>query len=164
MKYYFVITSLVLLLALAACGGQSAESEPVEEPAQDVAATTSLESEAEAQTADQPPAEVTSVPPEVVDSEQLQGVDPAPSEPAQQVETDAEPQVETASSESAQPPETEQSEPEVVAETIQPEEQVPVTEPTVENWLTVEGKTDDNLAYLGNPAAPITIIDYSDFL
>ena len=159
MKYYFVITSLLFLLALAACGGQSAESEPVEEPAQDVAATTSLESEAEAQTADQPPAEVTSARPEVADAEQLQGVDPAPSEPAQQVETDAEPQVETASSESVQLPETEQSEPEVVAETIQPEEEV-----TVENWLTVEGRTDDNLAYLGNPAAPITIIDYSDFL
>ena len=32
------------------------------------------------------------------------------------------------------------------------------------DWLTVEGKTTDNLAYLGNPDAPVTIIDYSDFL
>ncbi|HXV43368.1 MAG TPA: hypothetical protein VEC96_09910 [Anaerolineae bacterium] len=32
------------------------------------------------------------------------------------------------------------------------------------DWLTVEGKTADNLAYLGNPDAPVTIIDYSDFL
>ena len=32
------------------------------------------------------------------------------------------------------------------------------------DWLTIEGKTADNLAYLGNPDAPVTIIDYSDFL
>ncbi|HEX9921217.1 MAG TPA: hypothetical protein VGD99_01015 [Anaerolineae bacterium] len=32
------------------------------------------------------------------------------------------------------------------------------------NWLTVEGKTGDNLAFLGNPDAPVTMIDYSDFL
>lgn len=34
----------------------------------------------------------------------------------------------------------------------------------VVDWLTVEGKTADNLAYLGNPDAPVTLIDYSDFL
>ena len=34
----------------------------------------------------------------------------------------------------------------------------------VNDWLTVEGKTADNLFYLGNPNAPVTIIDYSDFL
>ena len=32
------------------------------------------------------------------------------------------------------------------------------------DWLTVEGTTTDNLTYLGNPDAPVTIIDYSDFL
>jgi protein-disulfide isomerase len=32
------------------------------------------------------------------------------------------------------------------------------------NWLAVEGKTEANLTYLGNPDAPVTIIDYSDFL
>lgn len=32
------------------------------------------------------------------------------------------------------------------------------------DWLTVEGKTDENLAFLGNPDAPVTMIDYSDFL
>ncbi len=32
------------------------------------------------------------------------------------------------------------------------------------DWLTAEGKTTDGLAYLGNPDAPITIKDYSDFL
>lgn len=36
--------------------------------------------------------------------------------------------------------------------------------PTGTNWLAVEGKTDDNLTFLGNPDAPVTIIDYSDFL
>ena len=163
MKHYYVIASLVLLLGLAACAGQSVESETVEEPAQDGAATTGLEPETEAQEVDKTPDQVTSTQPEVMDSEPIQGVDTAPSEPVRQVEADAEPQVETASSESAQPLETEQSEPEVVAETIEAEE-APVTEPAVENWLNVEGKTGDNLAYLGNPAAPITIIDYSDFL
>ena len=34
----------------------------------------------------------------------------------------------------------------------------------VVDWLTVEGKTADNLTYLGNPDAPVTLIDYSDFL
>ena len=32
------------------------------------------------------------------------------------------------------------------------------------NWFTVEGKTGDNLTYLGNPDALVTIIDYSDFM
>lgn len=32
------------------------------------------------------------------------------------------------------------------------------------DWLTVEGKTADDFTYLGNPDAPVTIIDYSDFL
>lgn len=41
----------------------------------------------------------------------------------------------------------------------------PETAPQVEtDWLTVEGKTDANLVYLGNPDAPVTMIDYSDFL
>lgn len=38
--------------------------------------------------------------------------------------------------------------------------------PTVEvvNWLDVEGQTDSGQYYLGNPDAPVTMIDYSDFL
>ena len=32
------------------------------------------------------------------------------------------------------------------------------------NWLEVEGKTEDGYTYLGNPDAPVTMIDYSDFL
>jgi protein-disulfide isomerase len=36
--------------------------------------------------------------------------------------------------------------------------------PETIDWLTIEGKTADNLPYLGNPDAPVTIIDYSDFL
>lgn len=32
------------------------------------------------------------------------------------------------------------------------------------DWLTHEGLTEDGAAYLGNPDAPVTIIDYSDFL
>jgi len=41
----------------------------------------------------------------------------------------------------------------------------PIVAPTEEiDWRTVEGKTESNLTYLGNPDAPVTIIDYSDFL
>jgi hypothetical protein len=37
--------------------------------------------------------------------------------------------------------------------------------PTVEvNWLEVSGKTEDGLAYLGNPDAPVTMINYADFM
>ena len=59
----------------------------------------------------------------------------------------------------------------------EPTEEIIVEEPTEEmieatvetmpeeiDWLTVEGKTDNNLTYLGNPDASVTIIDYSDFL
>jgi hypothetical protein len=47
--------------------------------------------------------------------------------------------------------------------------EAPTTEPAPPvqaevDWLTVEGKTADNLAFLGNPDAPVTMIDYSDFL
>ncbi|MBV7335981.1 DsbA family protein [Chloroflexi bacterium TSY] len=32
------------------------------------------------------------------------------------------------------------------------------------DWLTVVERTEDNLMSLGNPNAPVTMIDYSDFL
>jgi hypothetical protein len=50
--------------------------------------------------------------------------------------------------------------------TVATTEIVAATTPTPEavDWLTVEGKTADNLTYLGNPDAPVTLIDYSDFL
>lgn len=42
---------------------------------------------------------------------------------------------------------------------------LPPPTPTVEvNWLEVSGKTEDGLAYLGNPDAPVTVIDYADFM
>jgi hypothetical protein len=44
----------------------------------------------------------------------------------------------------------------------------PVEQPTtaleVTDWLMVEGKTEDGYTYRGNPAAPVTVLDYSDFL
>ena len=39
-----------------------------------------------------------------------------------------------------------------------------VASQTETDWLTVEGKTEDNLTFLGNPEAPVTLIDHSDFL
>ena len=37
----------------------------------------------------------------------------------------------------------------------------PTPEP---DWLATFGRTGDGLMYLGNPDAPVTVIDYSDFL
>lgn len=36
--------------------------------------------------------------------------------------------------------------------------------PEVVNWLITEGKTADGRTFLGNPDAPVTMIDYSDFM
>jgi hypothetical protein len=65
-----------------------------------------------------------------------------------------------------------------VVVTVEPTEEMVAVEPTTEemaettvepapeetDWLAVEGKTGENLTYLGNPNAPVTIIDYSDFM
>ena len=32
------------------------------------------------------------------------------------------------------------------------------------DWTTVQGRTDDNRAVMGNPDAPVTLIEYSDFM
>jgi hypothetical protein len=32
------------------------------------------------------------------------------------------------------------------------------------NWLEMSGKTEEGLAYRGNPDAPVTVIDYADFM
>jgi hypothetical protein len=40
----------------------------------------------------------------------------------------------------------------------------PTATPTPADWLKNVGRTEDNLIYLGNPEAPVTLIDYSDFL
>jgi hypothetical protein len=45
--------------------------------------------------------------------------------------------------------------------TLPPE---PTATPTPRDWLQHVGRTEDNLIYLGNPDAPVTMIDYSDFM
>jgi hypothetical protein len=41
----------------------------------------------------------------------------------------------------------------------------PTATPTPEpDWTNTVGRTADNLVYLGNPEAPVTLIDYSDFM
>jgi hypothetical protein len=65
----------------------------------------------------------------------------------------------------APPPTTEPTAATAPEATIEPgEAAVADPQPAVSDWLTVEGKTTDNLTYLGNPDAPVTMIDYSDFL
>lgn len=34
----------------------------------------------------------------------------------------------------------------------------------IPDWLTVTGRTEEGLLYLGNPQAPVRLIDYSDFM
>jgi hypothetical protein len=41
----------------------------------------------------------------------------------------------------------------------------PTLTPTPEpDWLNTVGRTGDNRIYLGDPVAPVTLIDYSDFM
>lgn len=40
----------------------------------------------------------------------------------------------------------------------------PTAEIVAVDWLAVQGRTDDGLPTLGNPDAPVRVIDYSDFL
>jgi hypothetical protein len=40
----------------------------------------------------------------------------------------------------------------------------PSPSPTEVDWLSVSGRTQDELPTLGNPDAPVTLIDYSDFM
>ncbi len=45
----------------------------------------------------------------------------------------------------------------------------PIPEPTATftpepDWLAVTGRTGQNQIFLGNPDAPVTMIDYSDFM
>ena len=42
---------------------------------------------------------------------------------------------------------------------------VPTATPTPEpDWLNNSGRTTENLMYLGNPNAPVTLVDFSDFM
>ena len=55
------------------------------------------------------------------------------------------------------------------SEPTRPPTDTPIPESTATftpepDWLNSVGRTVDNLVYLGNPEAPVTIIDYSDFM
>jgi hypothetical protein len=67
---------------------------------------------------------------------------------------------EAAATSTSTPPPTEAP----ATETPLPAENEEVAAIETTNWLEVEGKTEDGYTYLGNPDAPVTMIDYSDFL
>lgn len=134
-----VFLSITSLFMLAACGSLPAEPTATTSPA--VAAT-----------------EVVAPPTNTPSPEPTEAMadNPATSEPTTAIPT-VTPTVETMVEE----PTAAVVEPEPTEEMIET-----TTEPTPEeiDWLAVEGKTENDLAYRGNPEAPVTIIDYSDFL
>jgi hypothetical protein len=94
----------------------------------------------------------------------------APSGSAQPVATEAVENVavqaaDTPTIESAAPTSTVAAQAEAATATVEstPTAAEPVAAETVD-WLSVEGKTDDDYTYRGNPDAAVTILDYSDFL
>ncbi|MDH3675865.1 MAG: hypothetical protein OES12_10250 [Anaerolineae bacterium] len=156
MKHYYSILVLFLMLTLAACGGSpSPEPERPEQPSEDI--SSSIELEPELQKAEFTP---------TVPAPAVEEVTPAVETVTQEAEAalpDSAEEVNPDPSETAQPVDGVSDEPTAVDASAQGAE-TPQADSIVVNWLTVEGKTSDNLAYLGNPDAPITIIDYSDFL
>ncbi|MCB0166899.1 MAG: hypothetical protein KDI79_21915 [Anaerolineae bacterium] len=51
------------------------------------------------------------------------------------------------------------------ATTVPTDTPAPTATPTpVPDWLTNYGRTTENLMYLGNPDAPVTLVDFSDFM
>lgn len=135
MKRATISILLLSVLLLAACGGQDAEL-PAADTAATVAVATSLPSTA---TAEPLPTD-TAVPPTDVPTE-------APSDAPVEEASAEEPTVEPASL----PDPTATNEP--PAEVEEP--------PAIQ---VVSGKTAEGAYFYGDPAAPLTLIDYSDFL
>lgn len=134
-KWIMTIIGLTwLMLILAACGGAVPEAAPVSQ----VEATATALLPTATNTALPEPTEIGMEP--TAESEQ------ATVTPTEEPATSA-PEA-TATSE-PEPPETPTSEPPAPADV---------------NWLTVEGKTEAGFTYLGNPDAPVTLLDYSDFM
>lgn len=165
-----VLFSFGFALWLTACGGAASESSTA--PAEETAPAAPVDEDMEAS---QPEAEAvveeleTAAEPEVAVEVTTEEPTAAPAvEEAVEPETEPTPAEEAVAEESAA--EAEMAE-EPAEETVVEEEvveEVPAetdVEAVVEvDWLTNEGQTEDGFAFLGNPDAPITVVDYSDFL
>jgi hypothetical protein len=144
-KPYLLFLGLAIMLTMSACGGNQAE--PVVLTTPETAATVPTNTPTVAPTSTQAAVE------ETITSEMvIPTVDQPTHTPTAEVAT-------------------------LTATTVEPTEEMVEVEPTEEmveatveptpeqiDWLTMEGKTEENLTYLGNPEALVTIIDYSDFM
>jgi hypothetical protein len=140
-----VFLGLTILLTLSACGGNQVE--PVVLTAQETASTIPANTPTHAPTSTKASVD------ETITSEMgTPTVDLPTNTPAAEIAT-------------------------LTAATVEPTEEMVEVEPTEEmaeatvepppeqiDWLTVGGKTEENLTFLGNPEASVTIIDYSDFM
>jgi len=145
MKKTSFILFISFILLLSACGGVAPEvaQAPPEPAATEVPPTeTPL-----------PPPTLTAIPPTGTPTET-----PAP---AVEIVTGNEDEAEAESEVAAEPTVLPTDTPISPAPTPEPPTATP--EPEVD-WLASFGRTEDNLMYLGNPDAPVTLTDYSDFM
>ena len=175
-KYLYLIFGMVTAsLIIAACG--NAAPEAIQEPVQEVnvpAAENSSESIAAEPVVEEQPVTEEIIEEEVA-AEEMAGEEPA----TEMAETEAgetlqDPVAEATETTTDETVEEEMmageemaSEEAVAEEVAQINEEAAATESEAVapvDWATHEGRTEDGFAFLGNPDAPVTMIDYSDFL
>ncbi len=140
MKRLTYLTLLLFILLLAACGGEKSAEPSAEKdvPSEEVAAPPTLEMAVPSPTGTSAPQPVAPTKaPTAVPFEEAAPEEPAPEEP------DAEP--------------ADEPEPSAMAELAV---EIEVPEPP----KVVSGQTAEGAYFYGSPDAPVTLLDYSDFL
>ena len=148
MKRFTILLFFMSLLVACSPAGEPAVSEQQAVPVVEVAAQPTA-----VPTADTPRTTEADLPVPVIE-------EPVQDEAAPEAEAVAETAEEPGAA--SAPPETESQElPETVEETAVSETEAPAAET---GSTVVSGRLDEGAFFLGDPNAPITLIDYSDFL